>query len=118
MSLYPALNTPIDVTTGHGCWPPVGYLPPGPKIGSGASSNVIINGWPVHRVGDLTKPHFCTPLDIHPDVILTGDPTVLVNGSPIAITGLSLLSPAGIVAGQSSIDVVVKAGNASRGLVV
>jgi len=111
MTLFAALHSPIDVTTGHGCWPPVGYLPPGPIAGtSGSSSNVIINGLFTHRVGDLTIPHFCNPLDIHPDVIINGDPTVLVNLSPIAIQGVSILAPAGLVSGQAATTVHVKSG--------
>jgi len=111
MTLFAALATPADVTTGHGCWPPVGYLPPGPvAFTSGSSSNVIINGLFTHRVGDLTIPHFCSPVDIHPDVIINGEPTVLVNGSPVAILGLSILAPAGMVAGQAATTVHIKSG--------
>jgi len=106
MSLFPALYAPSDVTTGHGPYPPVGYLPPP----VGASPNVMINGLLAHRVGDVTIPHACIGPDIHSDVIATGDPTVLVNGTPIAIVGLSYLAPSGVVAGLSSIDVIVKCG--------
>lgn len=106
MSLFPALYAPSDVTTGHGCFPPVGYLPPP----VGASPNVIINGLNSHRVGDVTNPHTCSGADIHSDVISTGDPTVLVNGRPIAIIGLSILSPAGVVAGYGAVNVLVKCG--------
>lgn len=119
MTLFPALASPIDVTTGHGCWPPTGYLPPGPTAGtSGSSSNVIINGLFTHRVGDLTIPHLCTPVDLHPDVISNGENTVLVNKAPIAIQGLSILAPAGLVSGQAATTVHVKTGAASRGLTI
>lgn len=114
MSLFPALYAPGDVTTGHGCFPPVGYLPPP----VGASPNVMINGSLSHRVGDLTIPHLCSGPDIHPDVIATGDPTVLVNGRPIAIVGLSYLAPSGVVAGISSVNVIVKCGRANNPSVV
>ena len=103
MSVFPALYTPADVTSGHGCFPPVGYLPPP----IGASSNVFIHLAPVHRVGDLTIPHLCSGPDIHPDVIATGFPTVLVNTRPVALFGASILAPAGIVAGLSAINVYV-----------
>lgn len=111
MTLFAALASPSDVTTGHGCWPPTGYLPPGPiAFTSGSSSNVIINGLFTHRVGDLTIPHFCTPTDIHPDVIINGEPTVLINLSPVAIQGVSILAPAGMVSGQAATTVHIKSG--------
>lgn len=109
MSVFPALYTPADVTTGHGCFPPTGYLPPP----VGASSDVFIHLAPVHRVGDVTIPHLCSGPDIHPDVIATGFPTVLVNTKPIALFGASILAPGGIVAGLSAINVYVGSGTAS-----
>ena len=117
MSLFPALYSPSDVTTGHGSWPPVGYLSPP----VGASPNVLINGLLSHRVGDVTLPHFSAlpvPPDLHSDVIATGAPNVYVNGRPIAIVGLSTLGspvgPAGVVAGLASINVIVNAGVANQ----
>lgn len=110
MSLYPALYTPADVTSGHGPWPPVGYTPPP----TGASEDVMMNGAFVHRVGDTTLPHYAylpIPPDLHSDVIVTGEPSVLVNGRPIAIQGLSFLAPSGIVAGFAAVDVIVRVGN-------
>jgi uncharacterized Zn-binding protein involved in type VI secretion len=110
MSLFPALYTAADVTSGHGMWPPVGYAPPP----VGASANVMINGAFVHHVGDTTLPHYSflpVPPDLHSDVISTGEPSVLVNGTPIAIQGLSFLAPAGLVAGLAAVDVVVRIGN-------
>lgn len=93
----PALYTPQDITSGHGPWPPVGYLPP-PK---GASGDVFINGKNVHRVGDKTLPHQHLPPDIHSDTISTGSRSVYVNKQPMAIIGSQLISqfgPAGQVA--------------------
>lgn len=110
MSLYPALYTPADVTSGHGPWPPVGYTPPP----TGASPDVFINGANAHRVGDTTLPHYAylpVPVDLHFDVISTGDDSVLVNGTPIAIQGLSFLKPSGVVGGLAAVDVIVKVGN-------
>jgi uncharacterized Zn-binding protein involved in type VI secretion len=74
----------------------------------------MINGAFVHHVGDTTLPHYSflpVPPDLHPDVISTGEPSVLVNGTPIAIQGLSFLAPAGLVAGLAAVDVVVRIGN-------
>lgn len=114
MSLFPALYTLGDLTTGHGCFPPTGYLPPP----VGASPNVRMNGAFVHRVGDVTKPHTCSGADIHSDVIATGDPTVLVNGRPVAIIGLSILTPAGVVSGYGSVNVIVKCGRINNATAV
>lgn len=115
LSKTPALASPIDFTTGHGVWGPVGFLPPP----AGMSPNVIINGRPVHKVGDTTFPHFALiPLpppagDLHPDTIITGSPTVMVNGTPMAVIGSDLISvfgPAGKVTGQGAFTVVVDSG--------
>ena len=108
MGLKPALYQPGDNTSGHGPYAPVGYLP-----GAGQSPNVFIDGKPVHKVGDQTFPHFANiiPPDIHTDTIATGIPTVLVNGTPIAIAGQSLLlcpfGDAGVVGGISATTVTV-----------
>ena len=112
ISQTPALAAPIDITTGHGSWPPVGYLPPP----NGMSANVVINGRFVHKVGDTTFPHFARiPLpppvgDLHPDTILTGSPSVMVNGTPMAVVGSELVcvfGPAGKVTGLGAFTVIV-----------
>ena len=108
MAFKPALYQGGDNTSGHGPYAPVGYLPV-----AGHSVNVFIDGKPVHKVGDITFPHFANlvPPDIHSDQIATGIPTVLVNGAPIAIAGQSLLAcpfgPAGTVAGVSGGTVTI-----------
>lgn len=105
LSNTPALYTPFDMTTGHGPWPPVGYI--------GASPNVQINGRFVHKVGDTTLPHYANlpvPPDLHSDTISTGSPTVMVNGTPMAVIGSQLTSPvgpAGTVAAFGAFTVVV-----------
>lgn len=105
LSNTPALYTPFDMTTGHGPWAPVGYI--------GASLNVIINGRNVHKVGDTTLPHFAAlpiPPDLHSDTISTGSPSVMVNGTPMAVIGSLLtcpLGPAGVVAAAGAFNVVV-----------
>ena len=98
----------MDMTTGHGTLPPVGY--------TGASPNVQINGRFVHKVGDTTLPHFASrpvPPDLHSDTISTGSPTVMVNGTPMAVIGSLLTSPvgpAGAVAAFGAFTVVVDSG--------
>ena len=110
MADVPALYTPLDNTTGHGPWPPVGYQPPP----TGASADVFINSKNVHRVGDETLIHFSIPLDAHTDKISTGSPTIFVNGKPMAIIGKSLLTcqygDAGIVAAFGANSVFVDNG--------
>ena len=120
LSTTPALSSPLDMTTGHGAWSPVGYIPivptpPGADevTPTGASPNVIINGRNVHNVGNVTLPHFGflpVPPDLHSDSISTGSPTVMVNGTPMAVIGSVLgspVGPAGMVAGQGALTVVV-----------
>ena len=117
----PALSSPLDLTTGHGPWPPVGFIPivptpPGAKTPTptGASANVIINGRNVHMVGNVTLPHFALlpiPGDLHSDTIGTGSPTVFVNGTPMAVVGSLISSPVGayggVLTGQGALTVVV-----------
>tara|TARA_X000001036_G_scaffold364742_1_gene349026 strand:+ start:2605 stop:2994 length:390 start_codon:yes stop_codon:yes gene_type:complete len=120
LSTTPALSSPLDMTTGHGPWSPVGYIPTVPTppgadevVPTGASPNVIINGRNVHNVGNVTLPHFGflpVPPDLHSDSIATGSPTVMVNGTPMAVIGSTLgspVGPAGMVAGQGALTVVV-----------
>tara|TARA_B100000902_G_scaffold387518_1_gene431782 strand:- start:326 stop:715 length:390 start_codon:yes stop_codon:yes gene_type:complete len=120
LSTTPALSMVLDMTTGHGPWCPVGFLPPTPTppgapspVPSGSSLNVIINGRNVHKVGDTTLPHFAllpVPPDLHSDTISTGSPTVMVNGTPMAVVGSLLgspVGPAGIVSGFGALTVVV-----------
>lgn len=113
LSTTPALSMFLDMTTGHGPWCPVGFIPPSPTPPSGASLNVIINGRNVHKVGDTTLPHFAllpVPPDLHSDTISTGSPTVMVNGTPMAVIGSLLgspVGPAGVVTGFGALTVVV-----------
>ncbi len=110
LSTIPALYHPLDLTTGHGPWAPVGFIPvtptpPGAKTPTptGASPNVIINGRNVHKVGDVTLPHFALlpiPGDLHSDTIGTGSPTVFVNGTPMGVVGSVITSPVGFYGGN------------------
>ena len=109
LSTTPALSMYLDMTTGHGPWCPVGFTP----APTGFSPNVVINGRNVHKVGDTTLPHFAllpTPPDLHSDTISTGSPTVMVNGTPMAVVGSVLgspVGPAGIVTGFGAFTVIV-----------
>ena len=80
LSTTPALSMYLDMTTGHGPWCPVGFIPTVPTpvgattpVPTGASPNVIINGRNVHNVGNTTLPHFAllpVPPDLHSDTCL------------------------------------------------
>ena len=120
LSTTPALSMYLDMTTGHGPWCPVGFIETVPTptgaatpVPTGASPNVIINGRNVHNVGNTTLPHFAllpAPPDLHSDTISTVSPTVMVNGTPMAVVGSVLgspVGPAGIVTGFGAFTVVV-----------
>ena len=77
-----------DITTGHGCHPPV--------IGSTASPNVFVNRMPAHKVGDKTVPHTCGQ-DAHFDVMSKGSSRVFINGTEAMTIG-GLLTPGGTMA--------------------
>lgn len=73
---------------------------------AGVSSNVIVNGRPAHHVGNTFVPHtipIIPPPPPHSDVLVTGHPTVMCNGTPIAFIGSATNEGAIIV--SSSINV-------------
>lgn len=117
MSIFPALYAGADLTTGHDVFPPTGYVPPP----VGASANVIMNGRFVHHVGDKTIIHIAPGVAFPPphyDVIRTGFPTVLVNGTPVASQTLSVLTPdppgipaVSFMAGFSTVNVICGVGS-------
>lgn len=63
-----------DIDSGHGCF--------SPRPNNAASSNVFVNGRPVHRRGDGWNVHCCK--SCHTGVTSGGSGTVFVNGRPIA----------------------------------
>ena len=77
-----AVATLGDICTGHGCWPP--------RDGVSASSNVFVNGKPVHKVGDLWNIHCCDG-ECHPGIISSGSKGVYINGAPAARIGDSIV---------------------------
>jgi len=74
-----------DITTGHGCW--------APSVGVTSAKTVYANGILVHQQTNTFTPHTCGT-DVHPDVIVGGSETVLVEGQPIARLG-DALAPGG-----------------------
>lgn len=67
-----------DRCTGHACFPP--------RVNISGSSNVYVDGKPVHRVGDRWPPHVCGN-SVHDGVQQSGSPTVYANGKAIARLG-------------------------------
>jgi uncharacterized Zn-binding protein involved in type VI secretion len=67
-----------DLTTGHGCFPPM------PSIT--ASTNVFCNGIGVVRVSDVYTGHCCGPA-CHGGVLAAGSSTVFVNGRALGRIG-------------------------------
>ena len=70
--------------------------------GTGYSEDVIIEGQPVHRVNDISEPHFIPPpigSPPHPETVLGPPPTfaaatVHVNGQPAAFVGAQITGSA------------------------
>lgn len=78
-----------DITTGHGCHPPV--------IGATASPNVYVNNLPAHCATNTTVPHTCGGDPPHPDVYTLGSAKVMINGQQAMPIGGTLL-PGGTAA--------------------
>ena len=71
-----------DMCTGHGWF--------GPRMAVMASPDVLIDGIPAVRVGDLWEAHGCGVCDPHDAVQASGSPKVLINGIPVARIGDSI----------------------------
>ena len=91
MQSLKAMSRLGDLTTGHGCYPPV--------VGVTASTNVKINGRFAHKVGDTFSPHACGT-SVHSDVASIGSSKVIINGSGAMRLGDSL-APGGRMAAAS-----------------
>lgn len=81
-----------DITTGHGCY--------APTTGVTSAKTVFSNGIPVHVIGNTFTPHSCGN-DVHPDSIVIGSATVLVEGIGVARLG-DALSPGGALMAEAS----------------
>lgn len=86
------------LTDMHTCPMLTGTVPHvgGPVVGPGAP-NVLINGLPAARVGDMCV---CTG---PPDTILVGSGNVMIGGSPAARVGDSTAHGGVIVAGSATV---------------
>ena len=72
-----AIRKEIDNSAGH-CYPP--------RAADAGSPDVIINGYPVVRVGDHYPTH-CCGIVCHDGVASMGSSTVIVNGKPLHRVG-------------------------------
>ena len=75
-----------------------------PITNTGANSNVLINGLPPAKVGDLWGYHKCDCSHSKENCVI-GNSSVLVNGSPIVTVGTKLSN--GDSTGSGSSDVMV-----------
>ena len=94
----PAVAPKGCICTGHDCFPP--------RKSIEGSSNVFVNGIPVHRQGDAWESHTCmcdeVPHGSHGSVLGGGSGKVFVNGKPIGRIGDNVACGGNIVAGCSS----------------
>jgi len=89
-----------SMTSGH-----AGPFPP--TMVAAGSGNVIIEGKPAARVGDIAIPHTRTvlPFDSHQPIISAGSSKVFINGIPAARIG-DALSCGGTVASGASKTII------------
>ncbi|MDE1463256.1 PAAR domain-containing protein [Spartinivicinus poritis] len=78
----PAATRLGDICTGHGCFPPR------PSITG--SANVLINGRPAIKAGDMYMPHGCPNCPPHPGSLAAGSSSVTINGSAAGRWGIVL----------------------------
>lgn len=87
-----------DITSGHGCHPPV--------IGATASPNVYVNNLPAHCATNTTVPHTCGT-DTHPDVYTLGSAKVMINGQQAMPIGGTLLPGGTVAEGSHNVFIAV-----------
>lgn len=68
-----------DMNSGHTPFAPVPLIQ--------GSSDVLTNGIPTSRLGDMTATHCFPYAGCHPDSVTMGSTTVLVNNMPVARIG-------------------------------
>ena len=87
-----------DITSGHGCHPPV--------IGATASPNVYVNNLPAHCATNKTVEHTCGT-DVHPDVYTLGSAKVMINGQQAMPIGGTLLPGGTVAEGSQNVFIAV-----------
>ena len=78
----PAIVRLGDMCSGHGCFPS--------RMSVSASWDVLIEGIPAIRVGDLWESHGCSVCAPHDAMQASGSPNVKINGIPVARIGDAL----------------------------
>ena len=91
----PAVTRLGDMCTGHGAFPP--------RPSTSGSSNVFVNGIPVHRKGDSWASH-CNPKpSCHGGTLATGSSTVFANGKDIGRIGDPVDCGSSVATGSSNV---------------
>jgi len=98
MSALRGISRLGDITSGHGCHPPV--------IGATASPNVYVNNLPAHHATNTTVPHTCGT-DVHPDVYTLGSAKVMINGQQAMPIGGTLLPGGTVAEGSHNVFIAV-----------
>jgi len=92
----PAVARKGDVGTGHGCWPP--------RSNDQGSSNVFVNGIPIHRQSDHWASHTCPPIpETHDSVLASGSSTVFANGKQVGRIGDPVACGSAVAQGSSNV---------------
>lgn len=91
----PAVTRLGDLGTGHGAWPP--------RASTGGSSNVFVNGIPVHRKGDSWAVHCDSTPSCHAGALADGSSTVFVNGLPVGRVGDPVDCGSAVAAGSPNV---------------
>lgn len=82
------------ICSGHQCWPP--------RNNTEASTDVLVNGLGVIRVGDPWNVHICDE-NVHAGAVAAGSGSVFVNGQPVARIGDAI--NCGSIIAEGSTDV-------------
>lgn len=91
----PAVSRLGDQCTGHGPWPP--------RLSTGASPDVFVNGIAAHRQGDSWAVH-CSPTPAcHASVLANGSATVFANGKPLARIGDPVACGSSVAQGSANV---------------
>ncbi|ELA7323107.1 PAAR domain-containing protein [Vibrio parahaemolyticus] len=91
----PAVTRKGDGCTGHGAFPP--------RNSVAGSSNVFVNGKPIHRVGDGWSVH-CNPVPVcHGGSLAAGSSKVYANGQPIGRVGDPVDCGSAVAAGSPNV---------------
>jgi len=90
----PAVSFLGAICSGHGCYPP--------RVNDQASSNVFVNGIPVHRQGDHWVTHCCGD-SCHDSALAAGSSSVYVNGMQCARIGDPVACGSAVAQGSENV---------------